>query len=343
MERKAKVVAWAITYENAREARRRYTKEFGEEAPAESSIRRWVSRFLECGDINRRKEGSGRPVTASGDDSFQKINERLEDEATTSTRQIAAETGNSQSSVLRCLHKNGLQPFKATKVQALSEDDCEKRLEFCRWLLRNQESDSDFYKSIVFSDEAVLHVNGMVNLHNLHFWATENPHMQIEKLQDRHSVTVWCMVGPSGILAYDISSETMNSERYCTVLREKVIPYFRIRSARNKLYQQDGAPPHFSRTARSLLDEHLPNRWIGRQGPVQWPPRSPDLTVCDFFVWGALRDKVYRHAPRTVEQLKRRIEEELDTFPATMFQSSYESFVERCNECIELGGGQFEG
>ncbi|GBL85749.1 hypothetical protein AVEN_193194-1 [Araneus ventricosus] len=24
-----------------------------------------------------------------------------------------------------------------------------------------------------------------------------------------------------------------------------------------------------------------------------WPPRSPDLTPCDFFLWGYVRDKVY--------------------------------------------------
>ena len=68
MERKAKVVAWAVTYNNVREARRRYLQEFGEEAPCEPTIRRWVARFLEFGDINKRQPGSGRPVTASGDD-----------------------------------------------------------------------------------------------------------------------------------------------------------------------------------------------------------------------------------------------------------------------------------
>ncbi|GBM88486.1 hypothetical protein AVEN_269361-1 [Araneus ventricosus] len=29
-----------------------------------------------------------------------------------------------------------------------------------------------------------------------------------------------------------------------------------------------------------------PDRWIGRGGPVLWPPRSPDLTPLDFFPMG---------------------------------------------------------
>jgi hypothetical protein len=43
-------------------------------------------------------------------------------------------------------------------------------------------------------------------------------------------------------------------------------------------FMHDGAPPHFSRIARQYLNDHFPGKWIGRNGPVAWPPRSPDLT-----------------------------------------------------------------
>ena len=128
MERKAKVVAWAITYDNTREARRRYANEFGEEAPSEPTIRRWVARFLESGDINKRKPGSGRPATASGDDTFEMVSERIEEEPTVSTRQLALEVGVHQSSVVRCLKKNQFHAYKATKVQALSDEDYDRRV-----------------------------------------------------------------------------------------------------------------------------------------------------------------------------------------------------------------------
>ena len=49
-------------------------------------------------------------------------------------------------------------------------------------------------------------------------------------------------------------------------------------------YQHDGAPAHFSIAARQVLNDKYPNRWIGRGGPVPWPPRSPDLTPLDFFL-----------------------------------------------------------
>jgi len=44
------------------------------------------------------------------------------------------------------------------------------------------------------------------------------------------------------------------------------------------IFQQDGAPPHWGSNVRPFLDETFSNRWIGRDGPTPWPPRSPDIT-----------------------------------------------------------------
>jgi hypothetical protein len=35
-----------------------------------------------------------------------------------------------------------------------------------------------------------------------------------------------------------------------------------------------------------------------------WPMCLPDLTPCDFYLWGNLKDKVYRTNPHTKEELK---------------------------------------
>ena len=38
-----------------------------------------------------------------------------------------------------------------------------------------------------------------------------------------------------------------------------------------------------------------------------WSPRSPDLSTCDFYLWGNLNSKVYSNNPHTIEELKRNI------------------------------------
>lgn len=75
----------------------------------------------------------------------------------------------------------------------------------------------------------------------------------------------------------------------------------------NLWYQQDGAPAHYARFVRMFLNQRFPNRWIGRGGPVLWPPRSPDLNPLDFFLWGYVKDAVYSEAPTTRLNMMERI------------------------------------
>jgi hypothetical protein len=48
-------------------------------------------------------------------------------------------------------------------------------------------------------------------------------------------------------------------------------------------------------------------RVILRFGDIPWPPRSPDLSTCDFFLWGYLKSRVYAHNPLTLADLKETI------------------------------------
>jgi hypothetical protein len=46
---------------------------------------------------------------------------------------------------------------------------------------------------------------------------------------------------------------------------------------------KEKAPPHWGLLVRQFLDATFPKRWIERDGPIPWPPRSPDITFLDFF------------------------------------------------------------
>jgi hypothetical protein len=90
--------------------------------------------------------------------------------------------------------------------------------------------------------------------------------------------------------------------RYCSVKFAHV-------SGDERFYlQQDGAPPHYHRHVRAYLDDTLPGRWIGRRGAIEYPPRSPGLTPLDFYLWGTLKDEVYRQKPATLNALQETIE-----------------------------------
>ena len=55
------------------------------------------------------------------------------------------------------------------------------------------------------------------------------------------------------------------------------------------IFQQDGAPPHWGSHVRRILDATFPNRWIGRDGPTRWPPRSLDITLLTSFYGASFR------------------------------------------------------
>jgi hypothetical protein len=59
------------------------------------------------------------------------------------------------------------------------------------------------------------------------------------------------------------------------------------------LLKQDGAPPHFHKKVTDLLNRKFPHKWIGKGESITWPPRSPDLTLLDFFFWWFIKDATY--------------------------------------------------
>ena len=70
-------------------------------------------------------------------------------------------------------------------------------------------------------------------------------------------------------------------------------------NTRGLWFQHDGAGPHFSVPVQYDLNQHYTNRWIGGEGPVNWPPRSPDLTPLDYILWGHLKSEVYNEGLKT--------------------------------------------
>ena len=76
---------------------------------------------------------------------------------------------------------------------------------------------------------------------------------------------------------------TITANIYLDMLKHYVVPQLEEFQPR-AVFQQDGAPPHWGLIVRDFLNETFPNRWIGRNGPTPWTPRSPDITPLDFFL-----------------------------------------------------------
>ncbi|KAJ8956009.1 hypothetical protein NQ318_006285 [Aromia moschata] len=72
---------------------------------------------------------------------------------------------------------------------------------------------------------------------------------------------------------------------------------------------------------RLLLRRRAIETEIRRDRPILWPPRSPDLTILDFHLWGRLKQIVYREPlENDEEQLKTRIQNAVKSFSAVIIR-----------------------
>ncbi|GBM43034.1 hypothetical protein AVEN_127171-1 [Araneus ventricosus] len=55
------------------------------------------------------------------------------------------------------------------------------------------------------------------------------------------------------------------------------------------------APPHIDCHVKKLLRQHFTDAQVmSRHFPTAWPPHSPDIIPCVFWLWGFLKDSIYR-------------------------------------------------
>ena len=91
-------------------------------------------------------------------------------------------------------------------------------------------------------------------------------------------------------------------------------------------FQQGGATAHTAVNSIAALRRLFPQRAISRFGDVPCPPRSPDLSAPDFFLWGYLKSKVYNNRPTDLHALKENIRVEIDKLLEETLQAVMRSF-----------------
>ncbi|KAJ4434512.1 hypothetical protein ANN_23074 [Periplaneta americana] len=58
--------------------------------------------------------------------------------------------------------------------QQLSEDDPDRRMQFCELMMERINNNPTFLRQIIFSDEATFCLTGFVNRHNCRYWSDIN-------------------------------------------------------------------------------------------------------------------------------------------------------------------------
>jgi len=83
-----------------------------------------------------------------------------------SATQCARDTGVSSTRVRRILKAFKWKVYIPRLLDAINEDDPDRRMQFCEWFQQMVNEDEEFVTKIVWSDEAQFKLNGTVNRHN---------------------------------------------------------------------------------------------------------------------------------------------------------------------------------
>ena len=316
--------------------------------PSRHTIYRIIAKWRKHGSIeNLSKRKSGRRISIRTPENIERVQKALQENPQNSSRRAAQQLGISKSSLLRILHKDlQLYPYKIQLKQSLTSKHKDGRLKFANEFLPTFPALADL---IWFTDEAHFHLNGYVNKQNMRFWASQNPQLTIETFLHPQRVTVWCAISKHGIFGPEFIEGTVTSKSYSKLLTEEVIPVFQgLNILETAYFQQDGAKPHTSNSVLDILYEHFGGRIVSNRFPkrfdcgFQWPPYSPDLNPCDYFLWGYLKDNVYKNNPQSIDELKLAITKEINGISVNILQKVIDNFGIRLERVQQLKGGHIE-
>ena len=109
-------------------------------------------------------------------------------------------------------------------------------------------------------------------------------------------------------------------------------PEIEARNLHDILFQQDGATCHTARETMDLLRSRVGEQFNSRLRPVDWPPRSCDITPLDSYLWGYVKSKYFVDKPATIEALEANIIEVISEIPTEVLERVIQNWRLRMNE-----------
>ena len=215
--------------------------------------------------------------------------------------------------------------------------------------------DLNLMEVMVYLDDLLVFSRTM-NSHNVREYQPRRQKpvdFDYQRNNDRHNLTVWIGLLGNGSIIGPFRNN-INGDEYLHMINEDVVPaindFRRYRPGRRNAqfrrawWAQDGAPPHRRRIVTERLAELFGDRINALNRLVEWPPRSPDLTPLDFFLWGHLKSKVYTTPPRDLDDLQERVTAEVAVVrqDTAMIRHAVYDMLRRAEVCVQRNGGHVE-
>ncbi|KAA6400793.1 MAG: putative Histone-lysine N-methyltransferase SETMAR [Streblomastix strix] len=246
-----------------------------------------VKKFERTGSVLDKK-GTGRKKSATKQENVQRVENIFDEKSTSPVRDVAREAGLSLTSAERIKLSLHMHSYRLQRRQELQPVDFTTRKAACQALIDKAIEIKDFSNKIYWSEECFFELSGHVNTFNCYYHSQCNPHYTIDIPHSAGSLIVWCSLSSKGLIGPFFIMNTIDQWEYQSILGDIFQVELNIKA----------------KSTKTFLEEMFGNSLIGKGLNLEWPPRSPDLTPLDFFLWEYLRDQVYEPRPPTLLDLK---------------------------------------
>ena len=300
----------------------------------ERTIRRWIARFRERGNVERII-GSGRRrlTTARADRQLVRWARTRACRFLSSSRLLQLwREGVGRDTVIRRLREAGVFCRRPAKKVLLSARQREARM---HWAMNHNLWPDGTWRRVVWSDESryLLHpTDGRTRVWRERGRRFDEGYVQETVAAGGGSVHVWAAIWSNGRSEIVILDRNVNGARYIQTLEDFLETSGpELGDPATWFFQDDNAPAH--RAAE--VTEFKRNQGLRS---LPWPACSPDLNPIEH-VWDYLGKRVQERMPQNLHQLQDILREEWQLIPQEFINNLIGSMRRRIGAVIAADGG----
>ncbi|XP_057658478.1 histone-lysine N-methyltransferase SETMAR-like [Diorhabda carinulata] len=324
---------------------RRLTAQFGEKTLSRARVFAWHKQFVEGRERVENESHDRRPRTSITAGNIDSVRQLVEGDRRLTTSDIAIKVGISYGSTYSILSEElGYRKVCARWVpRLLTVDQKLNRFQVCKRLLaRFREEGDPFLSHIVTCDETWVHHYTPESKQASMEWRKkgETGPVKAKSRLSAGKVLATVFFDQCGLLHLDFLHErrTINAAYYCKILTEVRLAYRRKRRhlpMRKVILLHDNARPHTEALTVQKLEQ------LGWE-TLEHPPYSPDLSPCDFHVFGPLKEALGGQKFHSDNEVEAYVRNWLQTRPDSFYLEGIKKLRIRWEKCVSKSGDYVE-
>lgn len=318
---------------------------YGDQAPSQAMINKWVSRFKTGNFTVQDDPREGRPRTSTDDQNLAAVKAAIDEDGRITQEKLGAMLNIGQEAVSRILSEIGYTKKSARWVpKLLTPEQKEARVSFAKKFLKQfKNGESPAFKKITTGDEAWFYKSEPETKKQSMVWSAKGAAPPIKAIRQKTATKTMFAIffNYDGVVASIPleKGQTMTSAVYTEKCLPQVLENIRRGRPESILRQHflhhDNAPSHKAKKTQEFLAASGIN-------VLEPPPYSPDLAPCDFWIFPKLKEPLRGKTFETEEEIEAAVKEQLDLLEKADFEQCFQRWIHRLKKCIEIGGEYVE-